>query len=137
MASLTQRLANFQEASKKEHAKEEQVNECESDDPPRPTKLAHQFWQGKAGSNVRRSIQGPSLDEMVCEPLRTQPKEVPAVCEPPNNRRCSRKSQNIPPENIPVPEDDDLFCGAHHLSEEQAWRFEVDLSSKDPDMVEK
>ena len=41
------------------------------------------------------------------------------------------------PENIPVPieEEDDLVCDAYNLSEDQAWRFEVNIETRDIDML--
>ena len=41
------------------------------------------------------------------------------------------------PENIPVPieEEDDLVCDAYSMNEDQVWRFEVNIETRDIDML--
>ena len=43
------------------------------------------------------------------------------------------ETQNEAPENIPVPEDDELWCETFHLQEDEMWRFEVEISREDID----
>ena len=42
----------------------------------------------------------------------------------------SEDTEIVPPEDVPVPVDDDdeLYCRAFHVQEDQVWRFEVEVS---------
>ena len=58
--------------------------------------------------------------------------------EPPENQEEGPSIPEMPtPENVPVPveEDDDLFCEACTLTDDQAWRFEVSLDLQDIDAL--
>ena len=58
--------------------------------------------------------------------------------EPPENQEEGPSIPEMPtPENVPVPaeEDDELFCEACTLTDDQAWRFEVSLDLQDIDAL--
>ena len=58
--------------------------------------------------------------------------------EPPEVEEEGQPMPEMPaPENVPVPvdEDDDLFCEACTLTEDQVWRFEVNLDLQDIDIL--
>ena len=49
---------------------------------------------------------------------------------PVHEPRLPESSEIVPPEDVPVPtdEDDELYCSAFHVQDDQVWRFEVEVS---------